>query len=142
MIQFHTEDIRFTLKEKTRLKRWITAVIQQKKREVGEINFVFCSDKHLLGMNQQYLNHHTLTDIITFDYSKDNPEMPISGDIFISVERTRENAEKFAKTSENELHRVMIHGVLHLLGFKDKTPVAKAEMTKQEDRSLKLLEAC
>lgn len=139
MIQFHNQDIKFVLKNKTILKKWITAVIQKKKRRVGDINFIFCSDEYLLTINQQYLNHDTYTDIITFDYSKESPKLPISGDIFISIDRVEENAKKYAKTLENELQRIMIHGTLHLLGYKDKTKLAKAEMTKQEDLSLKML---
>lgn len=140
MISFHNEDIRFTLKEKAKIKSWINSVIGKKKRKAGDLNFVFCSDEYLLGINRQYLNHDTYTDIITFDYSKEDPGQPVSGDVFISVERVRENAETFGKTFENELHRVIIHGTLHLLGYKDKTKAAKEEMTKEEDKSLKLLQ--
>jgi rRNA maturation RNase YbeY len=137
MITFNNQDISYTLKNKTLLKAWIKATIEKKKRKAGDINFIFCSDEHLLGVNQQFLNHNTYTDIITFDYSKEDSEMPISGDIFISVERVGENAKKFGKTKENEMHRVLIHGTLHLLGYKDKTKATKAEMTKQEDLCLK-----
>lgn len=140
MINFHNKDIKFTLKQKTRLKKWIISCIEKKKQKAGEINFIFCSDEGLLGINQHYLNHNTYTDIITFDYSKDTPKQAISGDIFISVDRVVENAKKFGKTKENELHRVMIHGVLHLLGYKDKNKAAKTEMTNQEDLCLKALE--
>jgi probable rRNA maturation factor len=139
MISFHTGDIKFTLKNKTILKKWITSTIEKKKRKAGDLNFIFCSDEHLLGINKQYLNHDTYTDIITFDYSKDDPKQPVSGDIFISVERVEENAKKFSKSFENELHRIIIHGTLHLLGYKDKTKLAKEEMTKEEDKSLKAL---
>lgn len=139
MISFHTEDIKFTLKNKTILKKWVVFVIEKKKRKAGEINFIFCSDEHLLGINRQYLDHDTYTDIITFDYSKEDVKQPVSGDIFISVERVKENAEKFSKSFENELQRVIIHGVLHLLGYKDKNKAAKEEMTKEEDKCLKLL---
>jgi probable rRNA maturation factor len=139
MISFHTEDLKFNLKNKTILKHWIVAVIEKKKRKAGEINFIFCSDDHLLGINKQYLNHDTYTDIITFDYSKEDPKQPVAGDIFISVDRVKENAGKFSKSFENELHRVIIHGVLHLLGYKDKTKIAKEEMTKEENKALKSL---
>ncbi len=150
MISFHTEDVEFKLKNKTRLKKWIVATIEKKKRKAGDISYVFCSDSFLLKMNKEYLNHDTYTDIITFDYSIDDNKLPISGDIFISIERVKENAEnfsikKFAEGDnrkqeqvlfENELNRVIIHGTLHLLGYKDKTKIAKAEMTKQEDHCL------
>ncbi|HET6227242.1 MAG TPA: rRNA maturation RNase YbeY [Bacteroidia bacterium] len=139
MIHFHTEDINFTLKKKTQLKKWIVQTIESKKRTEGDINFIFCSDAYLLTINQQYLKHNTYTDIITFDYSKESKNLPISGDIFISIERINENAEKFSKTAEEELYRVIIHGVLHLLGYADKTKAAKEEMTLQENKCLKKL---
>lgn len=139
MIHFHTEDIAFVLKKKTLLKKWIAQTIQEKKRKEGQINFIFCSDAYLLSINKQYLHHDTYTDIITFDYSKESIGTPISGDIFISIERIKENAKKFSKTTEEELHRVIIHGILHLLGYADKTKAAKEEMTKQEDKCLKKL---
>ncbi len=138
-ITFNTEDITFTLKNKTLLKRWIISVIQKKKRKTGNIAFVFCSDDYLLNINKQYLNHDAYTDIVTFDYSKEDLKQSISGDIFISVDRVKENAIKFSKSFDEELHRVIIHGVLHLLGYADKTKSAKAEMTKQEDSCLKVL---
>ncbi len=137
MIHFNSREIKFTLKNKTVIKQWISAVINKKKRSVGELNFVFCSDEFLLGMNKQYLNHDTYTDIITFDYSKEDKNLPISGDIYISLDRVRENAAKFNVAFENELHRVIIHGTLHLLGYADKTKTAKDEMRKQEDAALR-----
>lgn len=139
MIYFQTEDISFHLKNKNLLKRWIKTVITGKKRETGDITFIFCTDTYLLNINQNYLKHDTYTDIITFDYSKDSKQLPVSGDIFISIERVKENAAHYATNFEDELHRILIHGVLHLLGYLDKTKVAKAEMTKQEDTCLKLL---
>lgn len=139
MISFHTEDIVFTVKNKTRIKKWIIQTIEMKKRETGDINFIFCSDDYLLSINKQYLNHDTFTDIITFDYSKEVKSMPLSGDIFISIDRIKENAVTFSKTVENELQRVIIHGILHLLGYKDKTKDAKEEMTKQENKCLAAL---
>ena len=137
MIYFHSEDIKFSLKNKTILKKWIVSTIERKKHKEGEISFVFCSDKYLLKLNKEYLKHNTYTDIITFDYSQQFPlvrgERGISGDIFISVDRVKENAAKFSKTFEEELHRVIIHGILHLLGYSDKSKMAKTKMTKQED---------
>ncbi|MFY9309969.1 MAG: rRNA maturation RNase YbeY [Bacteroidia bacterium] len=140
MISFRTEDIKFSLKQKTVIKNWIIAVIKKKKRIPGELSFIFCSDAYLLGINQQYLNHNTYTDIITFDYSKESKALPISGDIFISVERVRENATKYSTTFENELNRILIHGILHLLGHKDKTKADKDEMTRQENSCLRMLQ--
>ena len=136
IVTFHVQDIKFTLKNKTLLKTWIVSTIEKKKREVGNISYVFCSDDHLLNLNKQFLNHDTFTDIITFDYSKNNPQAAISGDIFISIDRIKENASTFSKSFQDELHRVIIHGVLHLLGYQDKTKIAKAEMRKQEDLCL------
>lgn len=135
-ISFNNEEVKFTLKKRMLLKRWIKKMVEKKKRETGEIAFVFCSDDYLLKINKQYLNHDTYTDIITFDYSKGEPTMPVSGDIFISIDRVKENAITFSKSFEEELHRVIIHGTLHLLGYADKTKAAKAEMTKQEDLCL------
>lgn len=139
MIHFHTEDISFVLKNKTRLKKWIVETIEKKGRETGDINFIFCSDAYLLTINKQYLQHDTYTDIITFDYSKESKVLPISGDIFISIDRIKENAKTFSKTTEEELQRVIIHGILHLLGYKDKTKAAKEEMTKEENNCLRRL---
>lgn len=148
MINFQNEDIKFRLKNKTILKQWIGAVISGKKRKTGAITFIFCSDDYLIKLNKQYLNHNTFTDIITFDYSaEDTKKFPlskgdrgISGDIFISIERVKENSAKYSRSFENELHRVIIHGILHLLGYTDKSNIAKKEMTKQEDICLKILE--
>ncbi|MBA3971405.1 MAG: rRNA maturation RNase YbeY [Bacteroidetes bacterium] len=137
MITFHNEAVTFNLKNKTRLKTWITSTIVKKKRKPGDVSFIFCSDEFLLEMNKQYLDHDTYTDIITFDYSKEDPKQAISGEIYVSIDRVKENAEKFSKTFEEELHRVIIHGVLHLLGHSDKTKAAKEEMRKQEDIRLK-----
>lgn len=97
MINFNNQDIAFTLKNKTVLKKWITTIIQNKKQKAGDIAFVFCSDDFLLDINKKHLNHKTLTDIVTFDYSKENPKQAISGDIFISIDRIKENAESFLK---------------------------------------------
>lgn len=140
MITFCNQDVSFNLKKKTLLKKWMVTIIEKKKRKAGNISFIFCSDAYLLTINKQYLNHATYTDIITFDYSKENTKIPINGDIFISVERVFENAKTFNKTPENEMHRVLIHGILHLVGYTDKTKIAKAEMTKQENSCLKILD--
>lgn len=139
MIYFQTEDISFVLKNKALLKKWITLVIEKKKKKTGAINFIFCSDSYLLDINQNYLKHNTFTDIITFDYSKNQQNKPISGDIFISIERVKENANKYDVSFENELHRIIIHGILHLLGYTDKKKADKEEMTKAENNCLLLL---
>ena len=135
-IQFITEDIDFILKNKIKIRNWLTKVILNHNFKILELNFIFCSDEFLLKINIEYLNHDTLTDIITFDNSE--TEKTIEGDIFISIDRIRENADKFKVSFENELFRVLSHGTLHLLGFKDKNPTDKKLMTSKEDESLEL----
>ncbi len=134
-IHFFSEDIDFTLRNKQKIRHWIARVIDQEGfRRIGELSFVFCSDPYLLEINRQYLDHDTYTDIVTFDSSHDRDT--ISGDIFISVDRTRENALKFGVGRTDELHRVMIHGVLHLCGYHDKNKDEKKLMRKKEDEAL------
>lgn len=130
-INFFQEDISYTLKQKNKLKQWIKATIAAEGFKLSELNYIFCSDAYLLTINQQYLDHDTYTDIITFDNSED--EGIITGDIFISAERISENASKFNVDAATEMHRVMIHGALHLLGYKDKSPADKKLMTEKED---------
>ena len=134
MIHFCTEDITFSLQEKLKHKAWLTEVAKQEGKKIQELTYVFCSDEYLLQINQEYLNHNTLTDIVTFDNSEDPKK--IEGDIFISIERVRENGNKLG-TSETELERVMVHGLLHLLGYKDKKKEDKALMTEKEDFYIK-----
>ena len=134
-IAFFNEDLDYTIKHKQKLREWIGFTIKAEGfTRIGELNFIFCSDEYLLSINQQYLQHDTYTDIVTFDSSEE--ESTISGDIFISVERTRENASKFAVSEEDELHRVIIHGVLHLCGYLDKNKEGKALMTEKENTYL------
>jgi rRNA maturation RNase YbeY len=134
MIQFCTEDVTFSLKEKLKHKAWLNEVAKQEGKKIVELSYVFCSDSYLLEINQAYLNHDTLTDIVTFDNSENSNK--IEGDIFISIDRVRENGEKLG-TSETELERVMVHGLLHLLGYKDKKKEDKALMTEKEDFYIK-----
>jgi len=134
MIHFCTEDITFSLKEKLKHKAWLNEVAKQEGKKILELTYVFCSDEYLLQINQEYLNHDTLTDIVTFDNSEDPKK--IEGDIFISIERVRENGNKLG-TSETELERVMVHGLLHLLGYKDKKKEDKTLMTEKEDFYIK-----
>lgn len=136
MISFHNQSVAFKLKEKTKLKQWIKAVTEKEKHKLGNINYIFCTDDELLEINIKHLNHKTLTDIITFDYTEGKT---INSDIFISIERVAENATKFQVTFDEELHRVMIHGILHLCGYKDKTKADAELMRKKENASLKLL---
>ena len=136
-ILYFSEDIKFLLKNKNNLRKWIKASISHEKMWVGSINFIFCSDKYLLQLNQKYLNHNTYTDIITFDNSDSQHE--ISGDLYISVERVRENSKQFSGSFVIELQRVMIHGILHLLGYNDKSSKDKETMRNKEDYYLSLL---
>ena len=135
VVNFFSEDIDFKLPHPRKTTDWIKRVIKKEKKSIQGVNFIFCSDKYLLATNIQFLNHKSLTDIITFDYS-DSPGL--LGDIFISIERVRENALKFKKTFDDELHRVIIHGILHLMGYNDKTPKEKSLIHKKEDVCLSL----
>lgn len=136
-IQFFSEDIPFEYPHPTIAQSWINQIVTLENcRLTAELNFVFCSDDYLYRMNIEYLNHDTLTDIITFPYS----EPPnISGDIFISVDRVHENAQQYQVPFMNELHRVMIHGVLHLCGYPDKTPEEQKTMRTKENEALQYL---
>ena len=131
VITFFEEDISYNIRNKIKLKQWIKAAIIEEGFRLDELTYVLCSDEYLLKMNQQYLDHDTYTDIITFDNSEE--EGIITGDIFISIPRVKENAEKFSVGEADELHRVIIHGTLHLLGYKDKTAAEKKKMTQKED---------
>lgn len=136
-IHFFTENICFKLARPLQIKRWVKTVALQENCKVGELNFIFCDDAYLHKINLQYLNHDDYTDIITFDNS-DKPQY-IEGDIFISIERVKENAQSMGVSFERELHRVMIHGVLHLLGYKDKTYEEVVRMRRREDEALEIL---
>lgn len=134
-IQFFTEDIDFQLEQEDAIRNWIAKIITQEEKQLQLINYIFCSDAYLHELNVEYLQHDTLTDIITFQYSN----LPIvEGDIFISIDRVRENAEAYAPNFEHELRRVIIHGALHLCGYGDKTPEEKKRMTEKEDEAIQL----
>jgi probable rRNA maturation factor len=135
-INFFAEDVSYKVKDKIAVRKWIKETIVAEGFKLDELNYILCSDAYLLQINQQYLDHDTYTDIITFDNSEE--EGVITGDIFISVERILENAKKFKVTDAQELHRVMIHGALHLLGYKDKSSTDKKKMTLKEDQYLAL----
>ena len=138
MISFFSENITYKLKDKRKIQKWIKLVLEGEKKKAGDINYIFCDDAYLTEMNIKYLNHDTLTDIITFNYN-DESENAINGDIYISIDRVKENSEEYKVLFNTELERVIIHGVLHLLGFKDKTKVDKKNMREKEDNSLSLL---
>ena len=126
----------FELSDEVALETWVEMIISNKGFEPGEINFIFCDDEYLHRLNVEFLQHDTFTDVISFDNSL---RKLISGDIFISVERVKENAVEFNATLEEELHRVMIHGILHFLGFKDKSPEDEKMMRYQENGALLIL---
>ena len=136
-INFFNEESTYQLKQKRVLKEWIRLVITSEEYELSELNFILCSDDYLLRMNQEYLDHDTYTDVITFDNSEGLKS--ITGDIFISVDRVAENAAGLGATTASELHRVMVHGTLHLLGYKDKSKADKSLMTQKEDLFLSKL---
>lgn len=133
MIRFFTEDIRFNLSDKQKIKKWLTNVALSEQKEIGEVSIIFCSDEHILQINRQYLQHDYYTDIITFD---DTENKVINGDMFISVETVKANAEEYDQPFNRELCRVMVHGVLHLCGYKDATAQQQKAMRAAEDRYL------
>ncbi|MGI8893262.1 MAG: rRNA maturation RNase YbeY [Bacteroidia bacterium] len=132
---FHSEGVNFSLPLKRHTKNWLRNTILSESKLPGNINIIFVDDTHLLNINKQYLKHNTFTDIITFDYTVKNL---ISGDIFISIDRVKDNSTRFNVSFLQELQRVIIHGVLHLCGFTDKTDIEKQEMRNKEDNYLSL----
>ena len=136
-IQFHILQP-ISLKERARLKQFIISLFRREKKPLAELNYIFCSDQRLLEINRQFLQHDFYTDIITFPLS--DPGQPISGEIYISVDRVRDNAAAFGSSITKELHRVIFHGALHLCGYKDKSPREEKIMRKMEDHYLALYE--
>jgi len=134
MINFFTEDIQYNFKNRRACKRWILTALEEEKvlnnKKFEELSFIFCSDEYLLDMNKKYLGHDYYTDVITFDNSEENT---FSGDVFISIDRVRENAGTFSQLFIDELYRVIIHGVLHLSGFDDATEQEQKTMRSKED---------
>ncbi|MCG2417505.1 rRNA maturation RNase YbeY [Aequorivita sp. F47161] len=135
MIEFNFETD-FSLENTPKIINWITDVIISEGCELGEILYVFCDDEYLHKLNIEFLNHDTLTDILSFDYGLGKQ---INGEIFISVERVADNATDFKTSFTEELHRVMIHGILHFCGYKDKTESEETQMRKKENAALRLL---
>ena len=136
-VQFFNEDLDFQPEDLVRLNSWIQEIALSLNKEIADLNYIFCSDNYLLGINKQYLNHDYYTDIITFDNSEE--EGTIEGDIFISIDRVMENAASLGISFEQEFCRVLAHGVLHLVGFNDKTDTEKKVMTEKEEACLSLL---
>ena len=133
MITYQTEDMRMPAIRKRETSEWIKAVAATYNKKVGEVAYIFCSDEKILEVNRQYLEHDYYTDIITFDYTEGNR---ISGDLFISLDTVRTNAEQFGQPYERELYRVIIHGILHLCGINDKGPGERELMEAAENRAL------
>lgn len=135
MIQFVEENVKFPLSHKSLTKKWIKLVIESFQKKTGDICIIFCDDDYLLNINRQYLEHDYYTDIITFDYVEGDR---ISGDLFISLDTVKSNADKFSVPFDTEAKRVIIHGILHLLGLKDKTDSEALAMRAAEDKAIGL----
>jgi len=135
-IYFFLEEVSYNLKDKKKIREWIVKSAENEDYTIGSLNFIFTNDNVLLQLNKEYLRHFTLTDIITFDLSE--KERELSGDIFISIDRAKENSREFNDSLSDEVHRLIIHGVLHLMGYKDKTPEEKQVMRAKEEFYLSL----
>ena len=133
-VNFYNEDTSYLLASKREIRVWLLSVLEQEQKKAGEISFIFCSDEYLLTLNKQYLNASYLTDVITFDYCEYDF---ISGDIFISVDRVKEKAKLYKQTTSKEMHRVILHGILHLCGYKDKTEKEIQQMREKEEYYLR-----
>jgi probable rRNA maturation factor len=136
-VDFHAEEVAFALEQPNQVRQWIARIVADHGLEIESLTYIFCSDEYLHQINLEYLNHDTYTDIITFN-NADHPDQVVEGDIFISIERVKENAESLSVSFTDELHRVLIHGVLHLLGYDDKDPASQAAMRDKEDSCLSL----
>ncbi len=134
-VVFVLEDVNFTLANKRKLKAWLMECCAREKKDLGELTYIFCSDKYLLKINRKYLNHDYLTDVITFDNSVGGE---VGGDVFISCDRVKDNAKIFKQRTVDEAHRIMVHGLLHLLGYGDKKPEQQKVMKAKEDFYLSL----
>ena len=136
-VKYYTDDCSYRLPEKRRTAAWLKEVAEAEGYRLGDVNYIFCSAARLLEMNKEFLGHDYFTDIITFDYSDLKGRGVVSGDIFIDVETVADNARIYGATKIQEMRRVVVHGVLHLCGQKDKTPRANAQMHRKEDKYLK-----
>ncbi len=136
MISFFTPTIKFDLQHRRTLKNWLKSVAESEGKRVGEVSVIFNSDEELLQLNREFLQHDYYTDVITFDYTTEDL---IGGDIFISVDTVRANATEYKQAFDDELHRVMVHGLLHLCGYPDKTPAQQKAMRAREDLYLRKL---
>ncbi len=136
MINFYTQEVGFVLKNKRILKNWLKSIISEHNLKCGDINVIFCSDPYLLDINRQYLNHDYFTDIITFNFCEGKI---VSGELYISIDTVKINAQSYDQIFENELYRVIVHGVLHLIGYDDITPKDSEKMTNAENLALSKL---
>jgi len=130
MVRYFTEDISFNFKGRALNNRWLRMVAESEIHRIGDVNIIFCSDRYILDVNMKYLQHDYFTDIITFDYCEGDR---LSGDLFISIDSVRENAVEYGTQFEEELHRVIVHGILHLIGYDDHTKEQIAQMRSKED---------
>ena len=135
MVSYYNEDIVFPFKEKRLTSRWLKFVAESESKRLGDVAVIFCSDNYILDVNIKYLQHDYYTDIITFDYCEGKT---LSGDLFISIDSVRENAHEYGAEFDDELHRVMVHGLLHLIGYDDHTPEEEKTIHEKEDYYLKL----
>ncbi len=135
MVRYYCEDIKFLFKNKQANNRWLKMVAGSEIKTLGDISIIFCSDNYILDVNLRYLHHDYFTDVITFDYCEGDK---LSGDLFISIDSVRENAIEFGTEFDEELHRVIVHGVLHLIGYDDHTPEDQKVMRAKEDYYLSL----
>ena len=136
VVRYHSENIKAPKLLKKATTNWIISTAERYGKEVGEINYIFCDDIRILEINREFLRHDYFTDVITFDYTEENL---ISGDIYISVDTVKSNAQEYGVSFSQELHRVIIHGVLHLCGFDDKTPEEQQEMRRKEDIAISMI---
>lgn len=134
-VSFHSEQINFSISDEHVVASWLNDVCVAEGKSLEAVSYIFCSDEYLLEMNRLYLNHDYYTDVITFDYCEADA---VSGDVFISIDRVEENAQTVGVSKQDELHRVMVHGVLHLIGYGDKSEADKEQMTQKEDYYLSL----
>jgi len=135
-IFYNSEAIDFSLENEKKITEWLNKLVQTEDKSIEELSYIFCSDDYLLEINKEHLNHDYYTDVITFDYCENKT---ISGDIFISIDRVKDNAKTFNKTFENELKRVIAHGLLHLMGYKDKSEEDEKKMREMEEFALSLV---
>lgn len=135
-VHFFAEEIKFNLPDKLKRKNWLKKIALAENFKIGELNYIFCSDEYLYQINVEYLEHQTYTDIITFDNSEE--EGILEGDIYISIDRVRENAKKHGENEENEFSRVLSHGIFHLMGYKDKSKEESELMRSKENYAINL----